>query len=37
MKKEKTNNFNFRRKNNPEKKYVGGIKPPWWIYNMRKK
>ena len=37
MKKKKTNNFNFIKKNNPEKKYVGGIKPPWWIYNNEKK
>ena len=37
MKKEKTNNFNFRRKNNPEKKYVDDIKRPWWKYNKEKK
>ena len=27
--KKKTNNFNFIRINNPERKYVDGIKPPW--------
>mgnify|MGYP006100444453 CR=1 FL=1 len=36
MKKKKTNNFNFIRKNNPEKKYVDGIKPPCWNYNWEK-
>ena len=36
MKKKKTNNFNFRRKNNPEKQYVDDIKRPWWIYNKEK-
>ena len=33
--KKKTNNFNFTRKNNPERKYVDGIKPPWWNYNKK--
>jgi len=37
MKKKKTNNFNFKRKNHPETKYVDGIKPPWWKYNKEKK
>ena len=37
MKKKKTNNFNFRRKNNPEKQYVDDIKRPWWKYNKEKK
>ena len=32
MKKKKKNNFNFTIKNNPEKKYVDGIKHPWWNY-----
>ena len=36
MKKKKKNNFNFTIKNNPEKKYVDGIKPPWWNYNWDK-
>ena len=33
----KTNNFNFKRKNHPETKYVDGIKRPCWKYNKENK
>jgi len=33
----KINNFNFKRKNHPDKKYVDGIKRPCWKYNKENK
>ena len=37
LKKKKKNNFNFKRKNHPETKYVDGIKRPCWKYNKENK